>query len=236
VTPNDLILQALKAAGVIGVGQVASAEDMNDCLFQLNLMLGQWSRKRWLVYHLVDASVNSTGAQSYSVGTGGDFNIARPDKIEFAFFRQIVPSQPSLIDYPLTIYYSRQDYDRIALKTLNSWPQVAFYDAAYPLGSLYVWPVPSSAYSIHITVKETLTQFTSLNQTINLPPEYQGALFWNLSRNIRPLYQLPPDPTVIQNAKAALGTLRQANIQVPRALLPSEITRNGPAYNIYSDT
>ena len=235
MTPSDLITQALKAAGVIGVGQLAAAEDMNDCLFQLNLMMGEWSAQRLMVYHLVDTAYTSTGAVSYTVGLGGNFNVTRPTKLEAAFFRQIIPSQPNLLDFPLTVFDAREDYNRIRAKTLGSWPSIAFYDAAYPMASLYVWPVPAANnYEIHITTKELLPQVT-LAQTINLPPEYQSALFWNLADRIRPLYQLPEDRKVSQKARGALATLRQGNTQLPHAEMPGELTRDSNAYNVYSD-
>ena len=48
-TVGDLITLALKDSGVLGAGQTALAEDMNDALSRLNMMLGQWNRRRWLI-------------------------------------------------------------------------------------------------------------------------------------------------------------------------------------------
>lgn len=88
-TVSDLIELALKEAHVVGVGQTPLSEDVNDALRLLNYMMAQWNRKRWLIYQLVDLVVNATGAESYTVGPGGDFQMAvRPDRIEKAFFRQ----------------------------------------------------------------------------------------------------------------------------------------------------
>jgi hypothetical protein len=89
-TPQSLITFALKAAGVLGVGQSALAEDNSDTFDTLNAMLGQWQQKRWMIWHLVDVAFTSTGAQSYSVGPGGNFNVfSAPSRLEAAFFRQI---------------------------------------------------------------------------------------------------------------------------------------------------
>src|ERR1700722_5997638 len=95
VTPLDIVTQALKKAGVLGVGQTPLAEDTNDAFYDLNDMIAQWARKRWLMWHLLDVPLVSTGAMSYTVGIGGNFNTPRPDRLEAAFFRQIVPSQPN---------------------------------------------------------------------------------------------------------------------------------------------
>lgn len=233
-TAGDIITLALKQAGIIGVGQTAQAEDSTDCLTILNMMISQWQKKRWLVYHLVDVGLNCTGAQSYTVGPGGDFDVARPDRLEAAFFRQIVQSQPAQIDYPLELLQSREDYNNIALKQLTSFPSYIFYDAAYPLGSVYPWPIPSNLYSLHLTLKETLQSFLNLTDAVNLPPEYQAAILYNLSARIRPMYQLQPDPTITAMAEDALNVIRNANAQVPRLTMPLDLVRPG-IYNPYSD-
>lgn len=234
-TPLDIINLALKNAGVLGVGQSAQAEDTNDAFTLMNFMLAQWSRKRWLVYHLIDVAFTSTGAQSYTVGPGQQFNCTRPDRIEAAFFRQVIPSQPNLIDYPLEIIESRETYNNIALKTLTSFPNYVFYDSAWPIGFLYPWPLPQAdLYQVHISVKETLTQFTSLGQQINLPPEYYAALLYNLGERLIPMYKLPPDPILTGLAKDALAVIRASNVQIPRLTLPAELVRPG-IYNVYND-
>lgn len=235
-TVADLLTRALKKAGILGVGQAASGEDVSDALADANDMLAQWNRKRWLVYHLVDVAKVSTGAQSYTVGPNGDFNVARPDRLEAAFFRQLASAGTLDVDYPLHVIQSREEYNRITLKTMGTWPSDIFYDSGYPMGTVYVWPVPAaSLYEIHLTLKETLASFTATNQTINLPPEYNAALVYNLAVRLRASYQLPPDPVTIELATEALSVIRGANTQIPTLLMPRAVTGNGRAYNVYSD-
>lgn len=232
-TAQSIINLALKMIGVIGVGQTAQAEDANDALIVMNMMLAQWQRKRWLVYSLEDHALTATGATSYTVGTGGNFNIPRPDKLEAVYARLLAyVSQP--VDYTLTLLEAMEDYNRIQLKTLATFPQIAFYDAAYPLGNLYIWPVPSDLYEIHLTVKSALSSFPTLTTTMNLPPEYQEAILYNLAGRLRPAYGLPPEQTITALARAALGTLRAANAQIPRLVVPAQVTRQS-LYNIYGD-
>lgn len=237
VTPNDICTFALKAAGVLGVGQSALAEDYGDTFAALNAMLGVWNRNRWLIWHLIDAPLVSNGSVSYTVGPGGDFNIPRPDRLEAAFFRQNVSSQPNHIDYPLQILQSREDYNLIALKNLVSWPTYIFYDAALPLGNVYPWPVPqASLYELHLTVTDTLTQFSSYNQTINLPPEYFETIWTNLTLRLAAIYPgAVVSPAIEALAKGSLEAVRIANAEVPLLRMPAGLSR--PAlYNIYSDS
>lgn len=233
-TAGDLIALSFREAGIVGVGQVASAQDTNDAWTVLNGMIGQWNKRRWLVYHLIDTAVTGTGALNYSVGPGGDFNVVRPDKIESAFFRQTVGTVPNQVDYPLAPIWTREEYNDISLKSLNSFPQIYFYDSGFPLGYVYIWPLPSNQYEIHLSIKDTLQSFSSLTTQINLPPEYFEALHYNLAVRLRPLFQLPPDRSIAQLAKLALNTIKNANAQIPPLEMPSDLIR-GSNYNIYSD-
>jgi hypothetical protein len=232
-TPLDIITLALKDAGVIGVGQTPHSEDANDAFRRLNWMLADWQRKRWLIYHLVDYAHLADGSTSYTVGPGGDFDIiSRPETIDSAFFRQTNGVQN--VDYPLHQVYSREDYNKIAVKDLASFPHYMFYDTAYPMGSVYFWPVPDHRYEMHLTVKQQLGPFTTLYVDIELPPEYEAAIYHNLVTRLRAGHRLPPDPQLNLFAKDSLDTVRTANAQIPRLHMPGEVVRSG-RYNIYTD-
>lgn len=233
-TPNDLIALSAKAAGILGQGQTLSAEDVNDCFAILNLMLDQWQHQRWMVYHLVDHAISATGATSYSVGSGGDFDIPRPDMIDYSFFRRtdIGPQPP---DYPLERIQAREDYDAIRLKSLAAFPQFYFYDSGYPLGYYYPWPIPNlDVYELHITTKEQLSDFTSLSQTISLPRSYTAAIVYTLANKIREFWQMPPNPVLLANAVKARDIIRSMNFQIGRLHVPDELVSRG-VYDPYSD-
>lgn len=235
VTPLDICNQALKKAGILGIGQSALAEDINDAFSDLNDILSQWNRKRWLIWHLIDVPLVSTGALSYTVGVGGNFNTPRPDRLEAAFFRQLVTSQPNQIDYPLEIIEARETYNNIALKSLQTFPYAIFYDSAYPMGVVYPWPVPQAGiYEIHLTLKQSLSQFATLNQVVVMPPEYTAALKFNLAVRLRQAYQLPIDEALVALAKDSLNVIRGANTQVATLNMPQDLMRPG-LYNVFSD-
>lgn len=235
-TPRDIIQLALKSSGVLGVGQTALAEDINDGFAFLNQMIAQWAQKRWLVYALSTYSTVSTGAQTYTVGPGGVFDISpRPDRIESAYFRQLVQSTPNQVDYPLRLISARETYNRISIKMLTSFPSVFFYESAYPLGLFYPYPLAqASIYSLFISVKTVISQFTSLSQTIALPPEYEAAMHYNLAIRLAAAYQIAPREDVRALAKDALAVLRGSNTQLALLQMPNSLVRPGP-YNPYSD-
>ncbi len=176
-TPQSLVTFALKAAGILGVGQSALAEDNNYTFMALNSMLGQWSVKRWLIYQELDKSVTVTGSRTYSIGPGGDIDVPRCDRLEAAYFRQYPTNNGNVgpVDFPLQIIQSMEDYSQIALKTLTTWPVAIFLDSGQPLGTLYPVPIPNIVPSeLHVIIKQHIPQFSSLVQSINLPDEYIG--------------------------------------------------------------
>ena len=236
-TAREIVTAALKDSGAVGLGQTANAEDENDAFTRLNWMIGQWRVKRWLVYNLVTVSFTSTGAVSYTVAAAGNFVVtARPDKLESAFIRQIVNAAPNQVDFPLTILQAREDYDRIAVKQLAGLPQCVFYDSAYPTGVVYFWPVPqASTYSLHLTLKTVLTQFTNLSDTVTLPEEYKAALHFNLALRLCPSYQITPNPALVTMAEDSLNTIRGANTQIARLHMPAGLVGRGRYVDYYTD-
>ena len=239
---GDLCTAAMKECGALGVGQTPLAEDAQDAWARLQWMLQQWERKRWLVYHLVDLSIVSTGAISYTMGPGAQLDTgagsARPAKIESAFLRNIQNSEPNQVDYPLEILQSREDYNRIALKTLKAWPGYVFYDSDWPAGNVFVWPVPNATiYEVHVSVMAQLpVSFPTLATNFSLPYEYYNAIVLNLALRLRPKYGItsPPGDQLPALAKDALNVLRTANVQIGRLDIPADLLRQG-IYNIFSD-
>lgn len=166
--------------------------------------------------------------------TGGQ----RPPKIESAFLRQIQIASPNQVDYPMRILQSMEDYNRIALKSLQSFPGCVFLDSAFPLGNLFCYPVPQSAiYSINVTIMQQLqTSFLTTSSVLNLPAEYFSAIMYNLAMRLRTTFSIPtfPGDVLPGMARNSLNVLRGPNTQVAQLALPPELTRVG-IYNIFSD-
>lgn len=234
-TFSDIITLALKNAGVIGLGQTPTAEDMNDACALLNDMIAQWQQRRYLVYRLVEKTVPCNGSQFYTIGPGGDISVAqRPAEINAAFARQTINNVPNQIDYPISILPSRETYSQIAMKSLQSFPEWGWWDADTPLGKFYVYPVITNQFTLHVVFREQLQTVVSLTDQITLPAEYREALMYNLALRLVGAYATPLNPVLPGLARAALETIRSINAQVPTMGMPT-VLRKGVHYSIFSD-
>lgn len=165
-TAREICELALTEAGVVGLGQTALPEDINKAFRLLHNMLAQWRKRRWLVPNLIDVSALGNSLISNKIGPGQYYNTARPDKIQAAYFKQLNSGQVSNdVSYPLIPIWSYEDYaNKIQLKNLNSWPSYYFYDNAFPYGNVFIWPIPTSSYEIHLVLKGPLDFVTQLSE------------------------------------------------------------------------
>lgn len=155
----------------------------------------------------------------------------------------VPPLQPPStgIDYPLRVIPSMENYSAISMKGLVSWPQSVFLDTSWTSGApagcavACFYPVPlANLFELHLQFAEVLQSFVNLSDTINLPPEYQAALLYNMIVRTKTAYGLPMDQVMVALAKDSLATLREANFQMPNMSMPAELVRTS-RYNIFSD-
>ncbi len=159
-TARDIITLALKEATVLGVGQTPLAEDINDSFTLLKNMLAQWQKRRWMVPALVDISNPGNDQRSNTIGPGGYWNIQRPVDVKGGYVVQLNTGQTP-VSLPLIKIFSYEEYIRITVKNLNSLPDHFFYDGAFPLANVFIWPIPSSIYECHLLVERQLA-FTGI--------------------------------------------------------------------------
>lgn len=238
-TGTDICSAALLRAGVTGVGNPPSADQISRALALLNDMLALWSSKRWLNYAEIDHTVPVTGAQSYTIGPGGDINVtARPDRIEWGYVRLLNSGASMPVDLPLAQIMSYEDYSRVTLKQLQTQPDNFFYDSSFPLGRIYPLPIPNlpTIYELHFGTRVILPVLVAPATNIVLPPQYTYAMKWNLASECRAEWRLPPAPDINAKAQDGLNTIRSAVVQVPTLPTPGGMAGSQGIYNPFSDT
>lgn len=242
-TGRDVIYDALRRAGITGRGITPSNTDTTDALADLNDMLDQWRTQSFMVWDKLSTGFPSDGRITpYSVGPGGEYNMTpRPNRIYAAFLRQLSSGPGNLpVDTPLKVIDAREQYDRIATKTLVAFSQAVFLDTTMTLGQLYVYPWPgpgSGQYAVYITTKGSMPVIDVNTNMSAFPPGYVPCMKFNLARRLRQAYGrgMKPDGELNRMANESLDVVMQANIQLPEMVMPAALVPRGSGYNIYSD-
>jgi len=228
-TALDLITGAAKLIGVTFKSEQLSADEAADGLVALNDMLDSWSNDNLLTYAYFLENFTLTGATSYTIGTGGNFNTTRPINIATAVVRS------GSIDYPLEIMTPEQYQTEIALKSITSpIPQYLTYSNDYPLGIIKLYPVATAGTVLYLQSNKPLSNLSSLVTVFDLPPGWKRAVKYNLAIDLAPQYgpeAIQAASALVRSAQQSLGAIKRAtSINNAMPLLPS----NARAGNIFS--
>lgn len=198
----------MRLLGVLPSGSNPTVSETADCLIALNGLLEAFRLDKLLVYSVDDQSLAMVaGTSSYTIGSGGTLDTTRPVKLDNAYMRN------GTTDYPVTILTSAQ-WDAIEDKTTTgSIVEYAYYDADYPLGTLKVWPVPTSTDSLYLSFWTPLTALTSADVSVSLPPAYERMLAFSLAIEIAPEFGTAASPDIIGIAKSTRAAIRVINMK-----------------------
>src|SRR3972149_11634107 len=79
---STMILRSLRMTGEKIRGGTLNSNEQIECLAELNSMLDSWSNENLLIHSLSQTSFALTASQgTYTIGSGGDFNMTRPTRI-----------------------------------------------------------------------------------------------------------------------------------------------------------
>lgn len=225
-TALDIITRGMRMLGVIGSGQTPTAEEIADGLTILNAMLDSWSNERLTVHVLKQDNHTTTGATSYSIGSGGTINSVRPIRIESAFLRE------NNVDTALEIISRREDYDSITNKSRTGTGAYLYYDPVYPLGLIYVWPIPNGPV-LHISSWKPFSTFTALTDPVSLPPGYERAISANFAIDYASEFGVQVRGDVAEIAREAKANIKRANVTSSLMAFDSGLSSYG-TFDIYS--
>jgi len=147
----------------------------------------------------------------------------RPLTIESAFVRVATQQGGSnvaggYLDYPVAIL-SLEEYESLGIKQLNGpWAKMVYYQPSETLGTLYVFPNPSSG-ELHLFASTIFRTFQNYYETITLPQGYNMAMRWCLAERLMPMYgkASATQITLINGFSAqAKATIKRTNMKPPQ--------------------
>ena len=213
-TALDIVKRSMRLIKALGSGETPTNDEQTDGITALNDMLDSWSIQSLAIYQVQDEAFTwASGNATRTMGDGGDFDTDRPIEIVGMYQRQ------DDIDYPIQ-KASQQQYSAIVDKTTRSTIVTWVYpDMAYPLATLYAWPVPSVNVSIHIQSWKPLQSFSTATTEIALPPGYKEAIVYNLAVRLADEYETDVPPSVFRRAASGLRTIKQRNNRTPNSVI-----------------
>ena len=229
-----VIAGALRLIGVQASGEPVEISAANDGLSALDQMLDAWNADGLAIYTTrSDDYALIPGQQSYTLGTGGDFNSNRPARINSVSI--ILLSNPSNpIEVPISMYTVDDWQNKIPVKNVNgSFPQVCYDSGDFPLRTLNFWPIPIQANNARIYSDQALGIPSTLQTALSFPPGYAEAFRYNLAVRLAPEFSAPISPIVQAIAIESLGRLKTMN--APELSLRSDLMAGNGGYNYKAD-
>lgn len=198
-TANDIMDAAYIKCGI----RSPDSTDDAEALLALNNMIGSWSADIIIPVVVREGFDLIIGTRNYTIGSGGDFDTARPLSVVNISLRDL-----DSYNYPIKLI-SGKDWDAIHYKESSGKPATMYYLPEYPLGVLRFNKKPDKAYSIKLESNKHLTEFASKDTTVSLPNEYKEALIYNLAIRLAENNSIELSPSVLTLAQVAyLGLSR----------------------------
>jgi len=209
MTAQDIITAALRDIMIVRTGQTPAATELADGLAALNRMLANWNTERLVVYAMNKFTGTLTaGKQNYTIGAGGDFSTTRPISIHSATIVSAVGS----FTFPVALV-DEKEFNSVPGRSTRQAkvPKKLWYQPLYPLGVVWLFPVPNTAASLELYSWVQLAQFAALGDNFDLPPGYELAIEKNLAIYLAPMFERVPSQALLLEATQAKSAITGVN-------------------------
>lgn len=216
MTIADLIADSLRELRVINAVDPPGAEDGALALSRLNMILDSWNADGRHVYgDQIQTFALTPGLQPHTIGLAANtptWTVAgtRPEAIVAA---NLVLNAG--IRRPIKIRDTQWWMGQANPTLSTSDPTDLNYRPDWPNGSVYLWPVPSTAYSVDLMLRRVLASVAAADD-FSLPPGYYEGLMLTLAESCAVPFKVQADPLTIRNAEKARARIDAANASIPK--------------------
>lgn len=229
ISVNQILTDALSELNVIDAGNTPDAGDALFALGKFNQILDNWNAERGMVY--ADTFPQYTITPSLNPHTIGPSSATwaaseRPVSIEGA---NVVLNSTAPYPYIPIRKRDAQWWQLQPAPTVTSTiPTDFYYDPTMINGSIYFFPVPTTAYLVQLWIRVLLAQVTQF-QTIDIPQGYRNALMLTLAEDLSGPFRKTWTPLQQNKAQMARARIFSNNVVVP-VLVTSDagMPRGGP--------
>jgi hypothetical protein len=217
VTIDDLLRSSFRCIGQLLPGFGHSPSERVDALFILNAMLDSWATDDLNAFcSVIQAFTLIADQGTYTVGPSGDWDGNRPTEIDQATLVVLTnPVQPLRLDLELV---KADRWQQIKLQlTASTLPTTLWYNPTLTLGTINIWPVPTTANQVELLSTQQLAGGFTLGTTIfTAPPGYLDAVRYQLAIRLAMEWDKPLKPGVVALATEALAKIQRLNAPTPQ--------------------
>lgn len=176
-TVKEIIEDALELTGLHSPHETLSPQWETIGLKRMNSILDGWNVTKLKGYTINDYSLPlQANKGTYSIGSGGDFDVDRPVRIENAY-----SDDDAGVTYPIIIIQYDQ-WDSISLKDTDAdFPSYLFYNPSYPLGEIKLYPVPQKSYTLKMRSWYGFDKYSTTSENVIVPDGYERLLTYQLA-------------------------------------------------------
>lgn len=233
-TAFDIITSAYRLVGTLADGEQPPFDVANIGLGVFNDMIDSWNADRLAIYTTrSDDFPFVISQQSYTLGAGGNFNIARPARIDgMSSILLYNPTNP--VEVPITMVSVEDWQNNFPVKNVSgSFPLFCYDTGDFPLRTLNFWPYPSQGpCSARIYSWQALPAQT-LSANVSFPPGYAEAIRYNLAVRLCAEMNAPLRQDVAALAIKTFATIKTMN--APDLTLQSDIVAQDGQANYRQD-
>ena len=223
-TAQVLIKGALRNIGAIATGETPTSDELADGLEALQMMLDHWSSKNIMIPYITNEAITTTGAESYTWGTGGTIATARPEAIIGAY----------VADDRVLRIIDQAKYRQLRVSGNAGDTTWLWYSPEFPLGKLYIWPTGSE--TIYIDSLKPFTEPSLITSSVAFPSGFDEAIKYNLAVRMASEYGRTVSQEVMSLALSGLLSLETRGFSAQMAAVELDIIKIAHGkYDIESD-
>lgn len=237
-TVRDLLIKAFTFVHIVGAGESLTVDESSNGLAVLNGIIEQANIDKLLGYFKTEIIFPFVPNQlSYTIGpasTSPNVIAPRPVQLLSAFARR------QDVDLPIFVG-DKLDYDRIQQKqvAIAGWQQMVYYETTWPKGTLFFYMKPlDNMTEAHLTAMAEIAPFSSLDDSVSLPPVYTFWMIYKTGQRLCPEYGMKftqEMKDILIETEASLKRNNMKPFPVAGTGLSNLAAPAAGHYNVYAD-
>lgn len=239
----SMLKRSYRIAGISKtVGSTLQDDWFSEGVEELNAMVGGMNCDRLNIFTIrIDTLPLIVDQKVYTVGSGADFDMPRPQKIINGVIYLGDPDVSGTVSMPPMYQMNDEEWALIPLQDVsNGIPLSFYYDRSYATDTgyarIYLWPQTTESYYVKWYTWQAVPTFSSKDDIFSLPDGYEDHFVYALARRLAALnpHQSRMTTEALKLALEAKAAFRKLNAPIPK-LFVNDAANVGSSRSGYFD-